>query len=364
MRAFAALGVVITHVAFQTGNSGASVLGRIWGRFDLAVALFFGLSGFLLWRSHAQAARGMRPRPGAVRYLRSRVVRIMPAYLVLVVLVLLFLPDARGAGVSTWLANLTLTQVFVPLSLTGGLTQLWSLSVEVAFYLALPVLAWLLCGLRGDRARYRIPVIAAACVLSLGWGFVTLPVPGGVNTENWLPGYVAWFGAGMLLAELTVSPPGRMYALAQRRIVMALIALFGFALSCTDLAGPPGLTQPSPWQYATKIALGAVFAYALLAPLVLGLKARTDGDRAAHKILASPPALAVGRWSYAVFLWHLSVLALVFPAFGIRPFAGNMALVWVLTVALTLPVASASFALIEEPARVRLARWERRRSHV
>ena len=40
-----------------------------------------------------------------------------------------------------WLANLSLTQVYVPLTLTPGLTQMWSLSVEVAFYLALPLLA-------------------------------------------------------------------------------------------------------------------------------------------------------------------------------------------------------------------------------
>ena len=37
-----------------------------------------------------------------------------------------------------WLANLTLTQIYVPLTLTAGLTQMWSLSVEVTFYLVLP----------------------------------------------------------------------------------------------------------------------------------------------------------------------------------------------------------------------------------
>ena len=57
MRACAAIGVVITHVAFDTGHSGGFD-GRLFGRFDLAVAVFFALSGFLLWRSHAAAARG------------------------------------------------------------------------------------------------------------------------------------------------------------------------------------------------------------------------------------------------------------------------------------------------------------------
>ena len=71
LRACAAVGVVVTHVAFQTGMSGG-ITGRILGRFDLAVAVFFALSGFLLWRGHAAAARGLRSRPSTGHYLRSR----------------------------------------------------------------------------------------------------------------------------------------------------------------------------------------------------------------------------------------------------------------------------------------------------
>ena len=54
-----------------------------------------------------------------------------------------------------WLANLTLTQIYVPLTLTAGLTQMWSLSVEVTFYLALPLLALLARRLpvRGPASR-------------------------------------------------------------------------------------------------------------------------------------------------------------------------------------------------------------------
>ena len=160
MRACAAIGVVVTHVAFQTGHSGG-VDGRLFGRFDLAVAVFFALSGFLLWRGHAAAARGLGSRPSTGHYLRSRVVRIMPAYLVAVVVILTLLPDADHPSLTVWLANLSLTQVYVPLTLTHGLTQMWSLSVEVTFYLALPILALLAARL---PVRGRVPAIAAlAC---------------------------------------------------------------------------------------------------------------------------------------------------------------------------------------------------------
>ena len=55
----------------------------------------------------------------------------MPGYLVAVVVILALLPDAK-ADLTVWLANLSLTQIYVPLTLTAGLTQMWSLSVEVA----------------------------------------------------------------------------------------------------------------------------------------------------------------------------------------------------------------------------------------
>jgi len=70
MRACAAMGVVVTHVAFQTGHSSGAA-GRLFGRFDLAVAVFFTLSGFLLWRGHTAAARELGPRPPTGHYLRS-----------------------------------------------------------------------------------------------------------------------------------------------------------------------------------------------------------------------------------------------------------------------------------------------------
>src|SRR6478735_10892226 len=118
MRACAAVGVVVTHVAFQTGHTGA-ITGRLFGRFDLAVAVFFALSGFLLWRGHAAAARGLRPVPPTGHYLRSRIVRIMPGYLVAVVVILSLLPEAK-ADLTVWMANLSLTQIYVPLTLTAA----------------------------------------------------------------------------------------------------------------------------------------------------------------------------------------------------------------------------------------------------
>ncbi|MBD0323366.1 MAG: acyltransferase [Aldersonia sp.] len=351
MRGFAALGVLLTHVAFQTGAAGTPVLGRIWSRFDLAVAVFFALSGFLLWRPHASAAWGHSAAPSTSRYLRHRAARILPAYWVAVCVVLLFLPQA-GGSVPVWLANLGLVQVFVPLTLTDGLTQMWSLSVEMAFYLLLPVLAFALVRLRGERARLRVPALVALTVASLAWGFAPIPTPDGIHADNWLPGYFPWFAAGMLLAELTVTAAPRMRRLANRRVLMGTVALGAFLLSATELAGPEGLVRGQPWQYAVKIALGAVLGFALLSPLVLG--------GGTHRILEHPACLALGRWSYGIFIWHLAVLSIVFPILGIAPFNGSFGVVLVATVVLTLPVAAASYALVEEPVRRAVKNRERR----
>lgn len=350
MRACAAVGVVITHVAFQTGHSGG-VPGRLFGRFDLAVAVFFALSGFLLWRGHAGAARGLRRTPPTGHYLRSRIVRIMPGYLVAVVVILTLLPDAATTDTTVWFANLTLTQIYVPLTLTAGLTQMWSLSVEVSFYLALPVLALLA---RQLPTRARVPAIATAGVASLGWALLPLHTAEGVNSLNWPPAFFSWFAAGMLLAEWTVTPLGWMHRLARRRVLMAVVAVAAFLVAASPLGGPEGLVVGTVPQFVVKTAMGAVVAAALVAPLVL------DRPDTPHRFLGSRPMVTLGRWSYGLFVWHLAALTMVFPVIGEFPFSGHMPVVLALTLIFGFAIAAVSYALVESPCRVALRRWEYR----
>lgn len=351
MRACAAIGVVITHAAFQTGHS-KGIDGRLFGRFDLAVAVFFALSGFLLWRGHAASVRGLRRTPATGHYLRSRIVRIMPGYLVAVIVILLLLPDAANADLTVWLANLTLTQIYVPLTLTSGLTQMWSLSVEVSFYLALPLLALLA---RRLPVRARLPAIGLVALASFAWGLIPFTVPFGVNPLTWPPAFFSWFAAGMLIAELTVSPVGWMHRLARRRVVMALIAVTAYGLAASPMAGPAGLAPGTLGQFLIKVSMGAIVAGALLAPLVL------DRPDASHRLLGSASMVTLGRWSYGLFVWHLAALAMVFPVIGEFPFNGHMPVVLALTLILGFALAAVSYALIESPCRNLLRRWEYRR---
>jgi peptidoglycan/LPS O-acetylase OafA/YrhL len=351
MRACAAIGVVITHVAFQTGHS-VGVDGRLFGRFDLAVAVFFALSGFLLWRGHAAAARGLGSHPSTGHYLRSRVVRIMPAYLVAVVVILTLLPDADHPNLTVWLANLSLTQVYVPLTLTHGLTQMWSLSVEVTFYLALPILALLAAWL---PVRARVPAIATLGVASCFWGWIPFAAPAGVNPLNWPPAFFSWFAAGMLLAEWLHSPIGWPHRLARRRVRIGVVVVVAYLVAASPLAGPAGLVPSSAAQFTVKTAMGALVAAGLVAPLVL------DRPDTAHRLLGTRPMVTLGRWSYGIFIWHLAALTMVFPVIGEFSFRGRMPEVLVLTLIFAIAIAAVSYALVESPCREALRRWESRR---
>ncbi|WP_418001776.1 acyltransferase family protein [Mycobacterium sp. PDNC021] len=354
LRAAAALGVVLTHVALQTGYTDG-VVGRLLARFDLSVAVFFALSGFLLWRGHAAAAHGLRAEPEAAPYYRSRLVRIMPAYLLTVVVVLTLLPDARSADRTVWIANLTLTQVFVPKTLIAGLTQMWSLSVEMAFYLVVPLLALLAAKL---RPRLRVPVIAGVALLSFGWGYLPIPAYHGANPLTWLPAYASWFAVGMLLAEWMFRPYSWLHQLARQRTILMIVAVAAFLVAASPLALPAGHHHATLGQFIARTALGAVVAGALLAPLVLG----APDDQ--HRVLGSAPMVTLGRWSYGLFLWHLAALDMVLAMVGPTSFPGALPVVMVLTTTFGLAVAAVSYALLEEPCRMALRRWEARRQAV
>ena len=204
--------------------------------------------------------------------------------------------------------------------------------------------------------RARIPVLAAAGVVSLGWALIPFDTPVGVSSVNWPPAFLSWFVAGMLLAELTVTPVGWPHRLARRRILMAVVAVVAFLVAASPVAGPEGLTPGTAHQFIVKIAMGAVLSGALLAPLVL------DAPDTPHRILGNATMVTLGRWSYGLFIWHLAALWMVFPVIGEFAFNGHMPVVLVLTVVIGFAIAAVSYALVESPCRVALRRWEYRRS--
>jgi peptidoglycan/LPS O-acetylase OafA/YrhL len=153
VRALAAILVVATHAAYTTGKYTHGYAGLVFARMEIGVPIFFVLSGFLLFGPWVRAAAAGSPGPSLRRYAWHRVRRIMPAYIV-TVLIAFAIYHFRDAGPNPGhtpmglLRNLTLTQIYTDgyifSHIHQGLTQMWSLAVEVAFYLVLPLLAYLL----------------------------------------------------------------------------------------------------------------------------------------------------------------------------------------------------------------------------
>ena len=356
LRAIACCGIIVTHVAFQTGADHGSLFNRMMARTDFFVPVFFALSGFLLWRGHHGSfafsfdATNLRALAG---YYVKRVGRIMPAYWVTVAAVLLLFPVAGEPSVPSMLANLSLTQIYISGGLLGGLTHLWSLCVEMAFYLIMPILA---IAFGRNRPTVRVAIIIALSTLSFGWAFIpafaAAPGQGELNPHIMPPAFTAWFGVGLLSAELErCSSPRAECIITRIRPVFWLLAVAMLAIAASD--GPEGLTHAEPAEFARRTLYGVVFAAALITPYALAPRSA---------FLESAWMQALGRWSYSIFLWHMAMLSLVFPLLGIGLFAGHTALVLLSTFALTVPVAALSYSLVEEPARRRINAWWRQRN--
>jgi peptidoglycan/LPS O-acetylase OafA/YrhL len=341
IRAVAALLVMLTHAAYTTGNYTQGYVGLMYSRMEIGVAIFFVLSGFLLFGPWVKALASGGPSPSVRRYAWHRVRRIMPAYAVTVIAAYL-LYHFRTAGPNpghTWmgfLRNLSLTQIYTDQYLFSylhqGLTQMWSLAVEVAFYVVLPLLAYLLVVVL-CRRRWR-PVLllaglAGLALLTPAWLILvhtTDFLPDGARL--WLPTYLSWFIGGMMLAVLQ-SMGVRTYAMASVPLAVAC-----FFIVSTPIGGDPTTSPAELREALVKVAFYAVIAVLMVAPLALG-------DRGLYaKFLASRPMVFLGEISYEIFLIHLLTMELVMVEIVHYPvYTGSTVIVFAVTFVVTVPVA-------------------------
>jgi peptidoglycan/LPS O-acetylase OafA/YrhL len=341
VRAVAALLVVGTHAAYTTGKYTHGYWGLVGARMEIGVPIFFVLSGYLLFRPWVKAAATGGPWPSLSRYARHRVRRIMPAY-VIVVLIAYVLYHYREAGPNpghSWLGlvrNLTLTQIYTDgylgKYLHQGLTQMWSLAVEASFYVLLPLLAYVLLVVISRRRwqpRLVVGALIALAFLSPGWLVLVHAdhfFPDGARL--WLPTYLAWFLGGMMLTVLQEMGV-RCYG-----FVAIPLAVISYFIASTPIAGAP-TTSPSALSEALyKTCFYAVIATLAVAPLALG----NQGSYA--RLLASRPMVWLGEISYEIFLIHLVTMEFAMDyVVQAHVYTGSMFYLFVATLALTIPLA-------------------------
>ena len=363
-RALAALMVLTTHVAFTSAEIYVPVIGPLLGRMDFGVTLFFLLSGFLLYRPWALAAMTASSGPALGRYAIRRAGRILPAYWVMVIFTLVVLPEIQPISWQSWPIHLGMLHIYVPDSSLEGLTQTWSLATEVAFYLALPLIAWW-SGRRhrgsADRSTQR-QLAVLITLAGIAWIFTVLRVIGwwgdSLLSGYWLPGFLDWFGLGMtaaiISARLTLPTPPRwmlrLRSLARDTPTCLGIAAALFVIATTPLGGPLAFEFAGPFETLTKHAIYGVIAVFLLLPGFLG---RTDRNSMWARLLQHPVTVYLGTISYGIFLWHLVLLRLIIEVFNYPVFSGGFWLLWAGTVAISVLAASTSWYLIERP----IQRW-------
>lgn len=351
LRAFAAISILVAHAAFQSGFLTASTFAPWAANLNVGVAVFFVISGFLLYRPFVAAHLDGRDPPHTLRFYRRRILRIVPAYWVALTLLSIYPLDS--AMFDEWPKYFFFLQIYSPSFY--GLGQAWSLCVEMSFYLVLPFYAfamqrWQRGAAAGRRLRVELTLLAGLSVLSLvpHWlvanGHVRYGFAG-------LPQFMFWFALGMGLALVSAhyrdATTGPIAWVARRPGWCWAAAGAAFVLLGALTTVPPDALQYSPGQFMLQYVGDGIVAFALVLPAVV-MRPTVGVPR---RVLAHRWVAWLGLVSYGIFLWQSGPLDVTFNRNWVHAtyvpvrfllYAG-------IALAITIPLAALSYYVVERP---------------
>jgi peptidoglycan/LPS O-acetylase OafA/YrhL len=332
-------------------------------RGDVGVDVFFVLSGFLLaWQLFQE--RGKTGRIAVRSFYLKRLFRIYPLYLFALVI------SMAGEGPQwSYLGNILTYNIWTePLSIHIPWT--WSLSVELEFYLVVPLLIWAFRGLRSALA-----LALGFSALCIGWSAWTLAAYPALATDSFFvlwetPGHeaaLAWakylyasmpvrmvqFVLGMAAAWLVVHRLVVVTVIGTkaRLPLLVLIVVFGAVPFLVN----PWAPVPDWWQ--PVFAFELIFARALFAlaiALLIALMYAGCLPRA-KRALSAPWLGVIAKYSFSMYLFHpIFIAAGIALVLGIEKFEG--AATWQLIAVFIVGVAGSTgfgwltWRLIEAPA--------------
>lgn len=359
LRALAALSVLAFHVSTNTGlHISSPGMSPYLLTLDIGVAVFFLISGFLLYRPFARAHLGGGRSPAPTPYLARRFLRIYPAYwLALAVTVYVLREGSPVANARDFFHYFGLLHTYYRRTALGPLLQSWTLVIEVAFYLFLPLYAaatrW--AGAKiGTRHRVKVEVTGLAVLFVTAQVWTSFLLHNGDPSDdyrtNWLPGWLDLFALGMLLAVAYEwrhmrADPGRS-RLDHRAMPWFAwsIAVALFALTSIATEVEPGAAVGPGVQTARHLLYGACALFVLI-PAVFG----PQDTGAIRRALASRPLATAGLVSYGIYLWHLTIINEYLDRRDLRVWHAPFWSTLFVTLVVTIAISTASYLLLERP---------------
>ena len=259
------------------------------------------LSGFLTFLPYARAMLGKKPLPDAATFYKKRAARILPAYLFCVLLLLFCdaLPNHMYSS-PKWLwtdllSHLTFTHTFFSFSYFNTCLNvvLWTLAVEVQFYLVFPLLA---------KAFTRKPAATFAGMVAAAWlyrGYVTLFVASNNIWINQLIAFMDIYALGFLGAWIyvqmarSIKPNFAIQILMTAMSVVCLYVLWQLVLRQCYVSGYEALRT---MQMRNRFALGAV--------ITLFLLCASYSVTALRYLLSNRVMRFLAGISFQFYIWH------------------------------------------------------------
>lgn len=361
LRAFFVFSVVAYHFWQQSWLAPAfTFLGRLisldpWLRTGyLWVDGLLLLSGFLLYLPTARAMEAGRQVTGYAGFYTRRFFRIVPTYVLhlLVIFLVVALPEKRYAtwweALRDWLAHLSFSHPWFAFSslntpLNGAL---WTLGVEVQFYLLFPLVA---------RAFRRMPLMTYLGLGAAAFLFRHYALHFGDTRMllNQLPAFLDVYLNGFVAAMVYARLERRGHDDGLQRVFMTGVLLagaIGLAMLVGRQAGMHTMEELHRGQLGMRY-MQSLFTALVLLGACLGL----GGVRI---LLGNRLTFWLAAISYQVYMWH-QMIALQMKKWGFPPsvnpephMAGERTwqLGYTLTaLALTLLIATAVTYLIERP---------------
>jgi peptidoglycan/LPS O-acetylase OafA/YrhL len=365
--------VLVFHVTSITGEVNRPTIGDLFAILgNEGLILFFMISGFLLYRPYALAHRTGRRSPELGRYARRRVLRIVPAYWLALTLLAVF-PGVNGVFSGQWWRYYLFLPGYSAHTVSTGIPTAWTLTVEVSFYILLPLWALLIAALARSRKswlRWELGGLAVLAVVAIGVQIAASRLLVSDVVATTLLGESVWFALGMALAVASVSvqeraQPPRAVSLIADRSGLCWLGALACLIATAVVLHPGGLfniieslhTKQPVARTLAAIVLSAGVGTLLMLPAVFGAQA----GGVPRRILAWRPMLGLGLISYGVYLYHLTIAEWIgesgdpahFSAsgLGLATHAGHLLTLALLaaTFAATVVIATVSYRYVELP---------------